>query len=53
MNYFRVSLIGTGGYGESVVIQMGTNNWMVVDSCIDPISKESVPLQCKLPKLAY
>lgn len=45
MNYFRVSLIGTGGYGESVVIQMGTNNWMVVDSYIDPISKESVPLQ--------
>ena len=36
MNLFRVSLIGTGGgYGESVVVQLGMNNWMVVDSCID------------------
>ena len=45
MNYFRVSLIGTGGYGESVVVQMGAHNWMVVDSCMDPMTKESLPLQ--------
>lgn len=45
MNYFRVSLIGTGGYGESVVVQMGVHNWMVVDSCMDPQTKESLPLQ--------
>lgn len=45
MNYFRVSLIGTGGYGESVVVQMGNHKWMVVDSCLDPVSKESLPLQ--------
>ena len=46
MNYFRVSLIGTGGgYGESVVMQLGANNWMVIDSCLDPVTKESLPLQ--------
>lgn len=46
MNLFRVSLIGTGGgYGESVVVQLGMNNWMVVDSCIDPVTKESLPLE--------
>lgn len=39
MNLFRVSLIGTGGgYGESVVVQLGLNNWIVVDSCIDPVT---------------
>lgn len=46
MNLFRVSLIGTGGgYGESVVVQLGLNNWIVVDSCIDPVTKESLPLE--------
>lgn len=46
INCFKVSLIGTGGgYGESVVIQLGGNNWMVIDSCLDPITKESLPLQ--------
>ena len=46
MNCFRVSLIGTGGgYGESVVVQLGANNWMVVDSCQDPVTKESLPLR--------
>lgn len=46
MNCFRVSLIGTGGgYGESVVVQLGANNWIVVDSCVNPITKEPLPLQ--------
>lgn len=44
MNYFRISLIGTSGYGESVVIQLGTDIWMVVDSCEDPDTKEPLPL---------
>lgn len=45
LNCFRVSLIGTGGgYGESIVAQLGENNWIVVDSCIDPITKKSLPL---------
>lgn len=41
----EISLIGTGGgYGESVVIHLGYNNWIVVDSCIDPFTKRSIPL---------
>jgi len=45
-NIFEVSLIGTGGgYGESVVIHMGDDNWAVIDSCIDPNSKNCLPLQ--------
>ena len=30
----EVSLIGPG-YGECVVIHLGGNRWMVVDSCLD------------------
>ena len=41
---FEVYLIGTGNYGESVVLNLGMNNWIVVDSCIDPTSKEVLPL---------
>jgi len=42
----EVSLLGTGGgYGESIVIHLGENNWMVVDSCINPESKRSIPLE--------
>lgn len=44
MNYFRISLIGTGGYGESVVVQLGPDTWMVVDSCVNPKTKEPLPL---------
>ncbi len=45
MNCFGVSLIGTGGgYGESVVVQLGAHNWMVIDSCVNPVTKESLPL---------
>lgn len=43
---FEISLIGTGGgYGESVVIHLGNQNWIVIDSCIDPYSKVSLPLR--------
>ena len=42
----EVSLIGTGGgYGESIVIHMGFNNWIVVDSCIDPYTKNNLPIE--------
>lgn len=45
MSCLSVALIGTGGgYGESVVVQMGTGNWMVIDSCINPATNESLPL---------
>lgn len=42
----EITLIGTGGgYGESVVIHLADNHWIVVDSCIDPTSKASLPMQ--------
>lgn len=39
-------LIGTGGgYGESIVLHLGNNDWIVVDSCINPQTKRSLPLE--------
>lgn len=44
-NIVEVTLIGTGGgYGESIVIHLGNNEWVVVDSCQNPHTKESLPL---------
>jgi beta-lactamase superfamily II metal-dependent hydrolase len=44
-NIAEVTLIGTGGgYGESCVIHLGDDEWIVVDSCINPESKTSLPL---------
>ena len=39
----EVSLFGPG-YGESVLLHVGSNNWIIVDSCIDRISKAPLPL---------
>jgi beta-lactamase superfamily II metal-dependent hydrolase len=45
-NIAEITLIGTGGgYGESIVIHLGNNNWAVVDSCINPENKKSLPLE--------
>lgn len=45
-NIAEISLIGTGGgYGESVVVHLGDNNWIVIDSCVDPNSKKCLPLE--------
>lgn len=45
-NIAEVTLIGTGGgYGESVVIHLGNQSWIVIDSCIDPYSKDCLPLE--------
>ena len=41
-NIAEVILIGTGGYGESILIHLGNNEWVIVDSCIDPQTK--IPL---------
>ena len=44
-NIGEVTLIGTGGgYGESCVVHLGNNEWMVVDSCQNPATKECLPL---------
>lgn len=41
----EISLLGGGnGYGESVLIHLGDDVWVVVDSLLDPKSKENLPL---------
>jgi len=40
----EVTIIGTGGYGESCVIHMGNGEWAVVDSCFDPSYENCLPL---------
>ena len=45
-NIFESTLIGTGGgYGESQVIHLGKGDWIVIDSCINPNTKKSLPLE--------
>ncbi len=39
----EVSVFGTG-FGECIVAHLGNNDWLVVDSCIDPDSRRSVAL---------
>ena len=40
------TIIGTGGgYGESIVVHLKNNDWIVVDSCVDPVTKNSLPLE--------
>ncbi|HOY13218.1 MAG TPA: MBL fold metallo-hydrolase [Saprospiraceae bacterium] len=45
-NIFESTLLGTGGgYGESLVIHLANDNWIVIDSCINPTTKGSLPLE--------
>lgn len=45
-NIGEITLIGTGGgYGESMVLHLGDNIWFVIDSCINPKSGKSLPLE--------
>ena len=42
----EINLIGTGGgYGESLVIHIGNDEWIVVDSCQNPKTGNSIPLE--------
>ncbi|WP_404359893.1 MBL fold metallo-hydrolase [Methylotuvimicrobium sp. KM1] len=43
-NEIEVTLLGPG-YGESVVIHIGGNKWVIIDSCIDIDSKKCSPLE--------
>lgn len=44
-NEVEVTLIGTGGgYGESIVIKIGFDKWIIIDSCINPLTKESLAI---------
>lgn len=41
----EINLIGTGGgYGESLLIHLCNGEWIVIDSCIDPNTRTSLPL---------
>ena len=44
LNTFEISVFGSG-IGESVVVHLGENRWMVVDSFLNPDSKEPVSLE--------
>jgi beta-lactamase superfamily II metal-dependent hydrolase len=40
----EISLFGPG-YGESVVVHMGANQWVIIDSCRDPVNGLVAPLE--------
>jgi hypothetical protein len=42
-NELEISLFGPG-IGECIVIHIGDNQWIIVDSCIDSSTKEPAPL---------
>lgn len=45
-NEVEVTVIGTGGgYGESIIIKLAKKSWIIVDCCINPRSKEPLPLE--------
>ncbi len=45
-NIAEITLIGTGGgYGESCGIHLGNQEWIVVDSCQNPNTHKSLPLE--------
>lgn len=39
----EITLFGPG-YGESVLIHLGNNHWVIIDSCIDSESQKPAPL---------
>ncbi len=42
----EITTIGSGGgYGEAVVLKLDPDNWVVVDSCIDPKSGDSLVIR--------
>jgi beta-lactamase superfamily II metal-dependent hydrolase len=41
---FELSLFGTG-YGESIVLHLGFDYWIIIDSCRDPASKKPAALE--------
>jgi len=42
----EVTLIGgTDGFGESIVVHIGGGQWVIVDSCINPITGQCLPLE--------
>ena len=40
----ELSLFGYG-YGESILIHIGDKRWVIIDSCINPLTNRSLPLE--------
>lgn len=40
----EITIIGPG-YGESLVIHVGEQNWYIVDSCIDPLTGKNLTIE--------
>lgn len=40
----EITLLGPG-YGESIILHVGDNQWIVIDSCIDLVTKSCAPLK--------
>jgi hypothetical protein len=43
-NEFEISIFGPG-VGECIVVHLGAGRWMVVDSCLNPATKQPVALE--------
>jgi beta-lactamase superfamily II metal-dependent hydrolase len=42
----EVTLIGTGGgYGESIVLKVSKDSWVIIDSCINPNNKQPLAIE--------
>lgn len=42
----EITLIGTGGgYGESIILKIGIDSWIIIDSCINPFSNEPLAIE--------
>jgi hypothetical protein len=39
----EITLLGPG-YGESIIIHIGNNQWVIIDSCIDSADNSCAPL---------
>ena len=44
INELEISIFGPG-VGECLVVHLGDGEWMIIDSCLDPTSKQPVALQ--------
>lgn len=43
-NELEVTIFGPG-YGESILLHIGAGKWVIVDSCLDPITKQPAALK--------
>lgn len=43
-NEIEVSVFGPG-YGECIVIHLGKNEWLIVDSCLNPQTKNIATIE--------